>query len=495
MSSVVDSTSPIGKSDALIILGLTACARAFYYLLGVRFDSSTLNEYMQFIDKQLLMDRLLESLWYYHANPPLLNLYTGTVLKLFGSDSDVAFSVPFHVLGFLLALAVFALVLRLSRSRGLAYSLTGLLVLSPAFVLYENWLMYTFPAAALLSLSAFLLLRYLDSGSGRWGLAFFSCLALIALTRSFFHLFWVVLITLSLLVILRSNTKQVILVAAVPLMLVAGWYGKNYYMFGSFSASSWLGLGLSNITTLTVSKDELIPLVDDGTLSSFAITSRYKEKSKLFGHVQEAPWGVPVLDRVRKLTGAYNFNHISLIEVNKRYTQDSLRTIRIFPGSYLRGVLIANRLFLSPASMNAYFSKENRLAVVPVEMVYNPLVYGALSALKKTEQPHFGYSGKYAVEVNTGNLLVLGLPLVFLYGFLKLVRAYLGRGSLGRAEAITLAYILFNTLYIYMIGTLLELGENYRYRFLQEPLTLILFAILVSDAMRGWQARRLAASV
>src|SRR5262245_45358680 len=91
------------RIDYLIVAGLFAVSRVLYALLGVRFDSSTLPGYMQFIDPPLLRDRLLESLWYYHAHPPLLNLFSGIGLKLFGDNADVYFSLSFHVLGLAMA--------------------------------------------------------------------------------------------------------------------------------------------------------------------------------------------------------------------------------------------------------------------------------------------------------------------------------------------------------------------------------------------------------
>ena len=60
-----------------------------------------------------------------------------------------------------MALAVYLLTLRLAAARPAAVVATALLVFSPAFVLYENWLMYTFPSAALLTISALLLHQFL----------------------------------------------------------------------------------------------------------------------------------------------------------------------------------------------------------------------------------------------------------------------------------------------------------------------------------------------
>ena len=243
------------RADYAIVVGLFVLSHALYRMLGVQFDSGTLLPYMQFIDPPLLRERLLESLWYYHAHPPLLNLFTGVGLKLFGDHAGVYFAVSFHALGLALALAVYVLTLRLTCSRAAAIVANGLLVFSPAFVLYENWLMYTLPSAALLTISALLLHQYLATRRLRWAVAFFSTLAILLLTRSMFHLAWMVLVVVLLTILLRQHWRQVLLAAAAPLLLVLFWYAKNYYYFGTFGASTAMGLGLSNITTLMLYGD------------------------------------------------------------------------------------------------------------------------------------------------------------------------------------------------------------------------------------------------
>src|SRR5262245_41944635 len=134
-----------GWRDVLIVAALYAASYALYAALGVRFDGSPLTHYMQFIDVQLLYGRLLESIWYYHANPPLLNLFAGIGLKLFGAHAFTFYDVSFHLLGFVTALTLYGLTLRLSASRIAAGITTGLFVFSPSFIQYQNWLMYSFP--------------------------------------------------------------------------------------------------------------------------------------------------------------------------------------------------------------------------------------------------------------------------------------------------------------------------------------------------------------
>ena len=489
-----DQKGGIRRTDLLIVIAMTSASRFLFYSSGLTFDASTPFSFMQFIDPQLLMRQLLQSLWHYHANPPLLNLTTGIALKLFGANAPLALSMAFHALGFLLAASVFAVLQTCTRSRIVAYALTALMVFSPSFVLYENWLMYTFPSAALLGVSVYLLMRYVVSGATRWGVSFFVCLALLALTRSMFHLAWMIVITGTLSFSMPHRARHVLRCAAVPLILVVGWYGKNYLLFGTFSSSTWMGLGLSNITTLTVPRSKLEPLVKEGTLSEFALVSRYEDTRLLFSDLNPSQDEIPVLHNLKKSTGQFNYNYLGIVDVSALYARDGFQTALHFPAEYLNGVKLSNRLFFSPTSMNAYFTAENRIAAAPMQLVYNLLFYGAKASPVQTEVPHFGYSGKNFVEVNTGIILIFIYPLILLYALARIVYVVSGKAPISLVEKALLTYLVFNISYIYFLGTLLELAENYRYRFLTEPLFLMLVGLLIGDLnrlRRRWREMRL----
>lgn len=476
------------RRDLLIVVGLFVLSRALYGWLGVAFDASTFPVYMQFIEPSLLIDRLLESLWYYHAGPPMLNLLVGVALKLFGAHAMLAMAVLFHVLGLLMAIAVYALTSWLARSRLAGFIATGLLVFSPAFVLYENWLMYSFPAAALLTLSALALYQYVATSSMRWGMTFFGLLTALLLTRSLFHLGWMVLVAGLLAVTMRDHWRQVLKLAALPVLVIVLWYGKNYHLFGMFGSSSWMGLGLSNISTLVATREELQPLVDDGRLSPYAVVSRYRQMDQLFAK-PVPPTGVPVLDQVFKSTGQFNFNHIGIIEIDRHYTKDAFTVIRTYPFSYVVGVLIANRLFFSPTSMNLYFSEANRAAALPMETVFNPLFYGVGAQPHWMKQPHFGFGNAGLLEVNTSVPLIFAWLVVLGYGYAQLRRGLLSGSRAELPRTLVIGFIVLTALYVYGLSTTIELAENFRYRSLIEPLFLVLEACVVTALVRKVRAR------
>jgi hypothetical protein len=472
------------NADALIVLALFAAARLLYGAAGVHFDASTFPAFMQFIDRPLLETRLLESLWFSHAQPPLLNLYTGIGFKVFGDAAPVFFAATFHLLGYGLALCVFALVARLAESRMAAHCAVVALVFSPAFVLYENWFMYTFPTAVLLAAAALALLHYLDGKRTRKAVLFFSLLAALLLLRSLFHLLWLAAVVVMLVALLPGQRRQVLVAAAAPVALVVLWYGKNLLYFGTFGASTALGLSLTNVTTLTLTRDELAPLVVRGELSPLALVSRYTETDKLFALASPEPTGIPVLDEVRKETGDFNYNHRSMIEVNRLLTRDAVTVAAKFPCNYAVAVLIANKLYFSPSSMNEYFSAENRAAAAPLERALTPVLYGVSATPRYLVQPHFGFGGQPSLEVDTSVPLIVAWLLVMPLAN-GIARSRFTRGTPAeRNGAVVIGFMLLTTLYAYAMSTALELAENYRYKFLVEPLVLVLAATVVVAALR-----------
>ncbi|HKS57716.1 MAG TPA: glycosyltransferase family 39 protein [Steroidobacteraceae bacterium] len=477
------------RADYALVIGLFVVSRILYALLGLHFDSSPFPGYMQFIDSELLRTRLLESLWYYHAHPPLLNLFTGIGLKLFGEHADAFFAVSFHALGVAMALAVYALTLRLTSARVAAAIATGLLVFSPSFVLYENWLMYSFPAAALLTIAALLLHQYVTTKRTRTALVFFAVLATLLLTRSIFHLAWMVLVVALLAVAMRGYWRQILLAAALPVFVVVFWYGKNYHYFGSFSASTAMGLGLSNITTLLLPREQLAPLVEQGRLSKYALVSRYDQTELLFRMEPPRHTGIPVLDEVTKTGGAYNFNNVQLVEVNKRFTADAIEVARTFPASYVLGLVVSNRLFFSPSNMNLYFDDQNRRAVRPMEKLFNPLLYGVGAQPRYMAQPHFGFVKNNEIEVNTSVPLIVAWCLLLGYGYVRARRGILAPDDHRGADAIAVGFIILSAAYLYVVATAVELGENYRYRFLIEPLFMVLAVAALTDLFRKVRSR------
>jgi hypothetical protein len=343
------AAGPTRGEIGLVLLAFAA-SRLLYRAAGVRFNTETLAFYWQFLDPELLRSRLGESLLHLHSQPPLFNLFLGGVLKLQVAWQRPVFQGTFLALGLGLALSLLCLLGRLGAGRGWRLGLTLFFVVSPACVLYENHLFYPYPVTAALAASGLALHRFLSSGRPRDGVAFFSLLAAVCLTQSLFHLAWLVLVAMTLAAFAPSLRWRTVLAAAGPLLVVALWYGRGLALFGSFSASSWLGMSLAQTATRLTPPPERVQIArSDPALAlleiqPFSPLDAYTRGTGVRIHFPP-PTGIPALDRPVKSTGAPNFNHWAYVGISRAYLAAARAWIARFPAVYLRSVGAAHRAF------------------------------------------------------------------------------------------------------------------------------------------------------
>lgn len=471
------------------MLAVLIVTRLGYLVLGLTFDASPADTYLQFVPREWLDDSLLTSIYYSHASPPFLNVVTGIGVKLFGNSAWVFYALIWHAMGFGLLFSTFYVSTRLMGNLP-AWLITGLIAISPAFHLYQNWLMYTFPAACFLMISAALLVRLIDNPSRAVAGWFFISLALLVLTRSIFQIYWMLLVTAILVAVMPGFRKNLCYAAALPLLVCALWYGKNYYLYNSFSASTLLGLSLNNVTTLTLPKQALAPLVERGELSRFAVISRYTELGDVLATESLAEkTGLSLLDDERTPTGQLNYNSLEMLVASRLYLHDSLTVLDRFPLNYSIAMLLSHQVYFSPTSMNRYFSDSNLSATEPIAGIFNRIAHGSGDTYD-IQQLHFGFSGSNRIAVSPGLLLIVTSLLIFATGTTRAVNIVLERDW--RTETIVFGYLFGNWLMIYLVGTYAELYENNRYRFIAEPVYWVLLALMIREFVLRYRSAKTA---
>ncbi len=147
-----------------------------FFIYDIRFNAGTLEVYWQFADPVLLQNDLFRSLFYFHSQPPLFNLFIGVILKLFPIHhiNYHVFFLLYFSLGLIFALSLFLTMASLNVHVVLNLILTIIFISKPSTILYENWLMYTYPVSVLLCLSVFFLHRYSIEEKGIYGVIFLS---------------------------------------------------------------------------------------------------------------------------------------------------------------------------------------------------------------------------------------------------------------------------------------------------------------------------------
>jgi hypothetical protein len=474
------------------VVGAFALSRVGYYAAGVEFDTSPLAGYWQYIDPPLLRERLLESLWHLHSQPPLYNLLLGLVLKAAGSDYGTVFQLIYMVAGLLLAVLLYRLMRRLGAGTWPSAVLASIYTASPAAILFETWLYVEELVALCLLAGAVLLHRFAERGRAADVAGAFALLAAVALSRTLFHVVWLLGLVAVVWAAQGGRRKVVLVAAAVPVALVLAVYVKNLALYDSLAATSCPGINAARVTTNHMPEAERRRLVRTRELSRFALESPFAITRTTPEEFRREPRrGIPLLDRRLKESGAPNLDHAAYLRICDKYLDDALTVLREDPGTYSRAVRQGFFVFWRPPSQYPLFDRENRAEVKWLERAYGFVFYGQLNPAKDLDLVAFGLTGDYSVGRRIGEVAWLALLAYLLaIGFTVIVawRAVRERGA--SPLAVTCAYALWNILWVALVGTGFEAGENNRFRYLTDPLALALVAALATRAFARWRRHR-----
>ncbi|HEX3461726.1 MAG TPA: hypothetical protein VHT49_12535 [Acidimicrobiales bacterium] len=465
-----DNETAVDRPSAFLPLaGLTLAfglSRLGFYLAGIRFDGSVLSgtsntDMYQLVDVHLLHDQLITSVWHLQSQPPLFNLYGGLVLQLPHGLQGPAEVITFLALGLVMVLATYLLLSELGVPRWLAVAATlVLVVVAPAFVLYENWLNYAYPTAALLTLSGWLLLRYLRRKQWGYGLGFFASLSAVVLLNSTYQVEWMVVAVALAVIAARHRWRQVLMVAAIPVLVVGGWYIKDAVLFGTSSTSSWLGMNLARDTLYGAPRPEVAAMVRDGRLTPLAAIPAFQGPNTYIPRfVVPTRTGTEVLDQLTKADGAPNFNNLLYVSVSSQYLRDDLAFIAAHPGEYAGDVNISVRNWFTATDQN-FTTASNWPRIEGYTRAYDHAVEWqpqidpdvAIVAFFNHSPPGLNTLSYQAIVMFA--LTLLGLP----------VLAWRRRKD-DPAMAGTLAFLWLTVGYALVLTSLVETGENERFRF------------------------------
>lgn len=462
-------------------------SRLLYWHEGVLFDLRTLGWFFQFIEPQLLHERLLESVYYLHSQPPLFNLFLGGVLQAFPESAADVFAWLYVGMGLLLSTCLYGLLVRLGISRWPSALVTVLFMVSPATVLYENWLFYTYPEALLLCASALLFHRFMTSGRPGAGVALFASLGTLALVRSAFHLLWyLAMVGLVLVTCSRASRRTVLLAAAGPLLVLLALYTKNAALFGTFSASSWFGMNFAQIALKQSPLAERQDLVREGKASALALQEPFLPLSSYAAEYRQVSGpDVPVLRREMKPSHWPNFNHEGYVRLSRDFARESFAVVRARPGTYLGNVLRGVRLFFTPAS-DYPFVANNREQIPRLSWLYNCCLLGMYGA--NAPEMRGDWLTREEIDERTLwnwlGLFVLGLGSAGVLAW----REHRSTGAFS-AEGATRLFLASNILYVALLSNLFEYLENNRIRYPIDPLILALGVAGLTACARAVRAR------
>jgi Dolichyl-phosphate-mannose-protein mannosyltransferase len=466
MRGTFEKTIGINGREAGLILLLFVISRIIIRIIGIEMDYQALYRNWQYLSVDTLHHDLLQGIWYDHTQPPLFNLLLGTVLKISGTSAPLVFSLLFKVITLLNTFVLLKLLKENTNHKNIPLLFSLIYLLSPATMLFENELFYTSFITLLLLLSCNYLLQYQASGKPGKLLGFFIPLALICLTRSMYHLAWLLIPWLFLFVSSRKqkSTRKVLLTGLFFIAVACGWYIKNYLIFGSFTSSTWGGMNIAR----NVFHDAVI--TDSERIASIEPFSKISAYKNFLPPDPGAAFkGLNDRDLLEEMKNDsfINEKHAGYIDISRQYLQASKQQVRDHPGAYLKNVVQSAIIFFAPATRYPVNEAQAR------KIKYYDLLYSFnLSQLAEGKQER-----RIALTVSAFPKFI-----IYFLVFFFILRNWIQKKQI----ALLHLFIIYVIGYIFCISSLFEHYENMRFRYEAEPL----FLVLAAGVLAEWLNKR-----
>ena len=475
------STEPIARPPhwreyALVAL-VFGMSRLLLFWLGLRFNFSL--DWMWLSDPADLQEQLLQTIYYFHAFPPGMDLFSGILLKIGGSHAAVVAQFAFWGFGLVLVWSLFYLARSAGLSARVAVPVALAFSLLPQTIYFEHLYLYEEPVAALLCLSVALFHGALSRQSFRLWLAFFTVCAVIGVTRSTFHLVWFVgMAGLGIWFNPPECRRRIIVAASAPAAVLLSLYVKNLIVFGTFSAFTYGPSSYAHVTVSRMTPEVRTEWVREHKLSPFATLSPYagpREYLSVFTGTARTDWPRQLTQLERPTVHAPNFNHWVILEANRQRNADAWFYLRTQPLDYADNVLRGLRdLFTPSTEWHPYTGTErsphydHRLVLGGYERLVNRLFH----------QFPVPPVGLYAL-----------LPFIMLWTARRAWRLVRSTDSESTARGVVLWLCLANITFVVGVSSAVTYLESSRYRYQVESLMWVTTAVCVADLCQS--ARRL----
>lgn len=436
------------KRPVILITVSFIVTRIIFKIAGVKFYGEFVKRLWQSIDVEILKTDLLQSLFYSHAQPPLFNLLSGIVLKIFPGHYSFVFHLLFLLIGWLTCVLLYLVIRKLNISVGWSLVITFYFMICPAVVLYENLYSYTYVTVCLLTLSGYLLLRFSQKQNVTSWVLLWCALSTLVLLRSYFHFFWLVILFGILFTFIHNKklpVRKFLITGVIPILLVFAWLLKNWVVFGTFASSSWLGMNLARIMPVQTEIGKVGPFKPISYYKNISHSGQYADIKMLH-------------QEYKSKTGYINFYHIDYIELSKAFIRDFFSEVEKHPQQYFKRVAGACKIYFSPAAQAPFVD-------------YN---YRHISDYARILNVDFtGYVKFKADRFSTAQ----ALPVFVLHFILFVGLIYCFRKQLfNQSEMLVMTVMTFLLMYSLVVSNFLEYGENNRFRFEHLTIFLILFA-------------------
>lgn len=474
--------------DDLLATGLFVVARALVIgALGVRMDLVFLGFAPHLPDIDLLQRDLPETLLYLHTQPPLYAGFVGLLLGLSPFPDGITFQVAHLAMGLALVLVLRRLFGALGLARATTFIALALVVSNPALIAIEFVASYDQPAILLLALVALATVRYARTGTRR-DLGWVAALAMaLVLTRTVFHPVWFVAVVAGALVIRKplDGWRRFAPVVALPALLILALVAKNVVLYGEPGLSTFQGPSLAKIAGSASPPDERQELIAEATVSPlfgrpvFWGWETYADAMPPC--VREHP-DVDVLAQVTRPNGGYpNMNDECMLAVYRQQGDDARAYLAANPGRFVAAQVGGTQMFFEPSLPIIFTTNDWRLRGLDTAYAWTLFPRVQLQPITRTEFGELRVLSAGGIDL-VPTMVVLDLAAIALgiRSFALLARRRrdpeADQNEAPDPKLVAWAAVGLSCLWVTVVGSLLEVNENARYRQLIEPYLLATLA-------------------
>jgi hypothetical protein len=225
-------------------------------------------------------------------------------------------------------------------------------------------------------------------------------------------------------------------------------------------------MNFSRMTTFRLPEEERRQMIESGALSPFAEYPPFRNPKVYLRLLPNTPTtGIPILDLPEFPGGSRNHHHRVYLDAARYYFHDGLYALRARPAVYLRSVVQSLYIFFHSAS-DFDLIWEIRQPIRTLDIWWNRFFYGQWLNDESSRERLSQMS-----PLHVGWWIVVS----FLTGVLGTSR-YLWKhpGLLRQSGGLLLLFMLFNVLYVTVVGNAMDIGENNRFRYVIDAFLLLL---------------------
>ncbi|MBW2184672.1 MAG: hypothetical protein JRF49_12525, partial [Deltaproteobacteria bacterium] len=450
-------------------------SRIIFYLKGGSFLATPIEFAKQYLDPVLLESDLLRSIFYLHSQPPLFNFFLGAILKL-SPIPAITYDFIFKIVGLLIPLIFYGIFIRLGINRLVAFIATIIFMLNPTLILYENLLYYTHIEAFLVLLSIFFLLIWSNGGKLIYLILFWVSLLCLGMIRSLFHPVFFIITAVVVFLYLRCAyqgqrlARNFLLTSFIVLIPMFSLCIKNICLYNFFGTSSWTGMSLW-IKVNGYAPEQLDEFYESGLISQQAVNAgleTFQPIHNLLGEndLKNIPCHHPADCNEFRSSGKPNYNHSGYVSLSKQLWKDAVFLISNNPSlsAFYTAGSYSLMLWHSSDSVHALFTN-NMEAVDKVERLYRYLYFGFLGVEDKRTTQSMWWMRTIVISA-----------IFLLFYASTLINLFRRDNSISPALLTTCLFCLIIHAYTLVISSIIEFGENNRFRYPVDGAFLVLAA-------------------